>query len=262
MLLKAKTLNGFKLDSLDGEMGKAKEFYFDDQDWTIRYLVADTGGWLSGRRVLISPQALVAAIEAEEHIAINLTRKQIEDSPSMNTDKPVSRQQEDELHAYYGWAAYWGVGPFAGAGYPVPGYLPEVARNPNVPEAETEGDPQLRSTQEVSGYRIHAVDGEIGHVADFVIDDETWAIRYLIVDTKNWWPGKRVLISPQWIERISWNESKVFVNLDRETIQRSPEYTDDSLLTRDYESGLYHHYQREGYWNEEFAGKETAHSRR
>ncbi len=255
MLLKAKTLNGFKLDSLDGEMGTAKEFYFDDQDWTIRYLVADTGSWLSGRRVLISPQALVAAIGAEEHIAINLTRKQIEDSPSMDTDKPVSRQQEDELHAYYGWPPYWSAGPMAGVGYPVPGYLPESARDPEARVEKPKGDPNLRSTREVTGYHIHASNGEIGHVEDFIIDDETWAIRYLIVDTKNWWPGIKVLVSPQWIERVSWNESKVFVNISRDAIKQSPEYRDESMLTRDYEDGLYQHYQRKGYWREEFAEK-------
>ena len=89
------------------------------------------------------------------------------------------------------------------------------------------------------------MDGEIGHVEDFIIDDETWAIRYLIVDTHNWWPGKKVLVSPQWIERVSWGERKVFVNLSREAIKQSPEYTDESLLTRDYEIGLHRHYNRQ-----------------
>jgi len=111
-------------------------------------------------------------------------------------------------------------------------------------------DPHLRSTDSVQGHNLQALDGEIGHVEDFVIDDETWAIRYLIVDTRNWWPGKKVLISPQWIERVSWSESKVFVNLSREAIKQSPEYTEESLLTRDYETGLHQHYQREGYWAE------------
>jgi len=109
-------------------------------------------------------------------------------------------------------------------------------------------DPHLRSTHDVSGHHIQAADGEIGHVDDFIIDDQTWAIRYLIIDTKNWWPGKKVLVSPQWIERVSWSESKVFVNLLRETIKQSPEYTEESLLTRDYETGLHRHYNRQGYW--------------
>jgi uncharacterized protein YrrD len=251
MLLKTKTLKGLGLDALDGEMGKVKDLYFDDQHWTVRYLVANTGGWLVGRRVLISPQSLLAKVKPEQSIAINLSKKQIESSPSIDADKPVSRQHEDDLHAYYGWPAYWGVGPYAGAGYPVPQYLPETAKE-NVREEKPKGDPHLRSMQEVTGYHIHATDGEIGHVDDFVIDDETWAIRYLIVDTKNWWPGKRVLVSPQWIERVSWRESMVFVNMSRETIKEAPEFTDESL-NREYETGLYRHYDREGYWHEEDA---------
>jgi sporulation protein YlmC with PRC-barrel domain len=110
----------------------------------------------------------------------------------------------------------------------------------------------------VSGYHIQAEDGEIGHVEDFIIDDETWAIRYLVIDTKNWWSGKKVLISPQWIERVSWSESKVFVNLSHETIKQSPEYTEASLLTRDYEARLYQHYQRKSYWMDEPVVREYA----
>lgn len=102
--------------------------------------------------------------------------------------------------------------------------------------------------QEVTGYPIQAADGEIGHVEDFVLDDETWTIRYLIVDTRNWWPGKKVLVSPRWIERVSWSERKVFVNLPREIIKQSPEFTEDSLITRDYETALHRHYHVEGYW--------------
>ena len=123
-------------------------------------------------------------------------------------------------------------------------------------QGEKAWDPHLRSTHDVSGHHIQATDGEIGHVEDFIIDDETWAIRYLIIDTRNWWPGKKVLVSPRWIERVSWSELKVFVNLPRETIKQSPEYTEESLLTRDYETRLHRHYNRQGYWVDEPAGKE------
>jgi sporulation protein YlmC with PRC-barrel domain len=111
-------------------------------------------------------------------------------------------------------------------------------------------DAHLRSTNPVSGYHVQASDGEIGNVEDFIIDDDTWAIRYLIINTRNWWPGKKVIVSPHWIERVSWNESKVFVNLTRETIKQSPEYTEESLPSRDYEIGLHKHYNRQGYWVE------------
>ena len=248
MLHKAKTLEGYKLDSLDGEIGHVQGFYFDDRYWTIRYLVADTGNWLPGRQVLISPYALVAAIEDEKHIAVALTKKQIENSPSLNRDKPVSLQFEESYYEHYGWPTYWG-------GTAMWGYSPYIIRDreqwSKSSLMEKAWDPHLRSTHDVSGYFIQAADGEIGHVEDFVIDDETWAIRYLVVATRNWWPGKKVLISPQWIERVSWTESKVFIKLTREAIKQSPEFTEESLITRDYEAGLYRHYNLHSYWVEE-----------
>jgi hypothetical protein len=254
MLSKAKTLNGYKLDSLDGEIGKVKEFYFDDLHWAIRYLVADTGNWLTGRQVLISPYALVAVNREAQNIAVNLTKKQIQDSPSLNSDKPVSHQFEEAYYGYYGWPMYWN-GPYTWGPY---SYIERDRAKWRESKQVAKGwDPHLRSTYGVSGHHIQALDGEVGHVEDFIIDDETWAIRYLIVDTHNWWPGKRVLVSPQWIERVSWHERKVFVNLSHDTIKRSPEYTDESLPTRDYETGLYLHYNRPGYWMDEAAGKCT-----
>lgn len=253
MLFKTKTLAGYTLHSLDGEIGKVDEFYFDDKHWTIRYLVANTGNWLTGRQVLISPYALKAVNKDERYIAINLTKKQIEESPSLDTDKPVSRQFEMSYYGYYGWPTYWG-GTFMWGNYP------SILRDPEqwkiAPREQKTWDLNLRSTHEVTGYHLQAKDGEIGHIEDFIIDDETWAIRYLIIDTQNWWPGKKVLLSPQWIERISWNELKIFVNLSREAIKQCPEYTEESLLTRDYETRLHQHYNRQGYWVNEVAAKE------
>lgn len=250
MLSKAKTLNGYKLNSLDGEIGTVKEFYFDDRHWTVRYLVADTGTWLTERKVLISPYALDRVVESDQQLSVNLTRLQIENSPSLDSDKPVSRQFEDDYYGYYGWPTYW-------SGDSVWGNSTYLERDPSQRGELTTPlkpwDRHLRSTHEVTGYHLQALDGELGHIEDFVIDDETWAVRYLIVGTKNWWPGKTVLISPQWIERVSWSESKAFINLSREAIQHSPEYTAESLLTRDYETGLHRHYSRKGYWHDELA---------
>jgi PRC-barrel domain len=245
MLSKAKTLTDYKLESLDGVIGKVKEFYFDDQHWAIRYLVADTGNWLTGRQVLISPYALVAVVNEKQHIEINLTKKQIEDSPSLDSDKPVSRQFEDAYYGFYRWPAYWG-GPYMWGAYPLIVRDPDKGKEYSL--GEKSWDPYLRSTHDVTGHHIQAADGEIGHVEDFIIDDETWAIRYLTIDTRNWWPGKKVLVSPQWIERVSWLESKVFVNLPLESIKQAPVYTEMSLLTRDYENLLHIHYKRQGYW--------------
>jgi uncharacterized protein YrrD len=252
MLNKSKTLEGHKLDGLDGQIGNVKEFYFDDRHWAVRYLVANTGSWLAGRQVLISPYALVAVTGTEQHIAINLTKKQIEDSPSLDSDKPVSRQFEIEYNGCYGWPMYWGGPGMWGAS---PSLVRDHGPWKKTQPAKKGSDAHLRSTREVRGYNVQATDGEIGHVEDFIIEDETWAIRYLIINTHNWWPGKKVLISPQWIESVSWGEKKVFVNLSRETIKHSPEYSEDALLTRDYESGLHRHYQRHTYWVDELAAK-------
>jgi sporulation protein YlmC with PRC-barrel domain len=252
MLIKAKTLKGYKLNSLDAEVGTVKEFYFDDQFWTIRYLIANSGNWLTGRQVLISPYALSMVNIPEELIDINLTKKQIEDSPPLSADKPVSRQFEVSYYNYYGFPLYW-------AGPNMWGYYPYIVRDSKnwdkSLQVDEHWDPNLRSTFDVTGHKIQASDGEIGHVEDFIIDVETWTIRYLVIDTKNWWTGKKVLVSPHWIDRISWGESKVFVNLLRESIALAPEYIDDLLLTRDYEANLHQFYKKSGYWYNEPAVK-------
>ena len=250
MLIKAKKLNGYKLDGLDGEIGKVKDFYFDDRHWTIRYLVADTGNWLVANQVLISPYALNAVEKFEKDISVNLTKAQIEKSPPLSSHKPVSLQFEEDYYGYYGWPSYW-------SGTSVWGDNPFIERDrnkwPKSSKPAKSWDRHLRSTHAVTGYHLQALDGEIGHVEDFIIDDENWTIRYLVVTTKNWWPGKKVLVSPLWIERMSWDDSKVFTNLSRQTIKESPEYSEESLLTRDYEIGMHHHYNRKGYWIDELA---------
>jgi len=106
-----------------------------------------------------------------------------------------------------------------------------------------------RSVKHVIGYKIGATDGDVGTVKNFLFEDSTWTIRYLVVNTHNWWPGKRILVPPQWIKRLSWGESKVYVDLDRESIKSAPRYESSSLITREFEQGLYGHYGRPGYWN-------------
>jgi len=246
MLSKAKTLTGYKLQSLDGEIGTAKDFYFDDHYWMVRYLVADTGEWLVGRQVLISPHSLAGIDIQQESITVKLTKIEIEHSPSLNRDKPVSRQFEQEYSVFFGSPMYWGFPHGPGA----KGESGEPTKKHN--------DPDLRSTHDVSGHHVEASDGEIGHVEDFIIDDETWAIRYLIVDTRDWLPGKKVLISPKWIERVSWSKKQVVVDLTREAIQQAPEYTDSPTLTRDQGTALHRHYNRPGYWPADAGGSENS----
>ena len=248
MLVQAKALNGYKLHSLDGDIGSTKEFYFDDRYWTIRYLVANTGNWLTGRKVLISPYSLNEVSPTAKEISVQLTKNQIEGSPSIDSDEPVSRQFEDSYYGYYDYPYYWG-GPYMWGYYPYP--KRDRSKWGGNAKNGSEWDSHLRSTHEVTGYHLLARDGEIGHIEDFVIDDETWAIRYLIVATTDFWPGKKVLISPQWIEKVSWEASKVVIDLSREMIKGAPEYTDGSLPSRDDETGLYGYYNRAGYWVDE-----------
>ena len=253
MLKSVAQLQGGTIHATDGEIGKVDEFYFDDETWVIRYLVVNTGDWLPGRLVLVSPIALREADWPSRRLDVALTKKQIEDSPPIDTHKPVSRQHEAIYMGYYGYPYYWGGPNLWGlASYPAGLAVQREA----VTEAEARqaragkesADSHLRSTDEVTGYHIEAADGEIGHVADFIIDDKTWAIRYLEVDTRNWWPGKKVLVAPQWVDNVSWPDSKVYVHLSREPIKNSPEYIESMPITRDYENRLYGYYGRPPYW--------------
>ncbi len=249
----------FTISAKDGELGKVSKFFFDDLTWLIRYLVVETGNWLSERKVLIPHAALGETDWKKKTFQVNLTMEQVRQSPDIDTEKTVSRQHEIVLFNHYALPVYWGNGFYAGPIGMVPFYTyydRKPVKEDNDSTQQLKGDTHLRSAKEVKGYHIHADDGEIGHVEDFIIDDETWAIRYLIIDTKNWWPGKKVLVSPKWMDRISWSERKAFINLSREAIKQSPEYTEESLLTRDYESALHRHYNRKGYWVDEPVVKE------
>jgi len=237
-------LVGYTIRANDGDIGKVAEFYFDDQGWTIRYVVVDTGGWLSGRKVLISPVAFGRPDWESHAFPVNLTKEQVRNSPSIDTDKPVSRQHETELHQYYGWPVYWGSGLVFGGVQASPLLVMETVQEDEASPEEPEGNTHLRSTSQVAGNHIEATDGEIGHVEDFVVDDETWAIRYLLVDTRNWLPGKHVLVSPRWSKPVNWAESRVFVDLTRDAIKNSPEFDPRKPVTLDYEGELHDYYGR------------------
>ena len=252
MLYACKDLKNFRLRATDGEIGRVQDFYLDDEHWAVRYLVADKGNWLPLREVLISPFGLDHVEEDKKEIVVRLSRQQIEESPPLETDKPVSRQFEFDYYRFYGWPLYW-VGPalWGATAYPVApvqDFAPIPEREPAVAQRP---DPHLRSAKEIQGYRLEARDGEIGHAEDFLIDDSNWKVRYLVVDTTNWWPGGHVLLSPQWIERLSWREAKVYVDLTRDVIKGAPEYKKSEPITREYESRLYAYYRREGYWAQE-----------
>ena len=249
MLRAASHLKGTSIAATDGEIGSVQDLYFDDHRWTVRYLVVDTGTWLPGRQVLISPRSIVAVTD-EEKIAVSLTKSQVENSPSTEVDKPVDRQYEEEYAQYYGYPYYW-TGPYLWGASPFPSEGPVGVSQPAAPMPPRggEGDPTLRSTANVTGYYIEATDGDIGHVEDFIVDTAAWAIRYMLVDTRNWWPGKKVLVAPEWINRVSWPDSRVYVDMSREAIKGAPEYDPDQPLARDYETRLFGHHNRRVYWD-------------
>ncbi len=253
MLTNNKNLKGLVIRATDGEIGTVDQLYFDDQIWAVRYLTVNTGNWLAGRNVLISPHSILQVDWTSGRIDVSLTRKQIENAPNIDTQRPVSRQHEADYYGYYGYPYYW-EGPLMwGPAYLPSGMIPVPVVSGTIAERirEQSIDSHLRTTQAVGGYSIEAKDGDIGHAERFIVDDETWAIRYLEVATMNWWPGKKVLLSPEWVERVSWEESKVFVAVTREAIKTCPEYLESEPITREYENKLYFHYGRPPYWTGE-----------
>jgi uncharacterized protein YrrD len=225
MLRSIKQLYGDKLGATDGEIGHVKDFYFDDKNWAIRYVVVDTGTWLAGRQVLISPHSLGRLDQAEKVLRVDLTRKQIEDSPSIELHKPVSRQYEEEYYRYYGWPCYWqGDGLWGMSGFPIAPLptQPLLSKLPAARGPQSErADAHLRSAQAVSGYHIKANDGTIGHICDFMMDAQSWAIRQLVAKTGHRFSGKEVLISTKNVDRISYDDSTVLINLSSEAAGQS-----------------------------------------
>lgn len=248
MIHNVKEIHGYRIDAKDDEMGKAEAFLFDDESWTIRYLAVDTHKWLPGRTVLISPGSIETFDYNQENVSVSLTKEQVRSSPEIDTKQPVSRQKEFELHQYYGLNPYW-TGPGIWGPGPYPGSLLEAdAMEKTRLDDENPEESHLRETSEVRTYKIHALDGEIGHVEDFLIDDQSWQIRYIVADTKNWLPGKKVLLSPHWFSEVSWLEGKVFVDLHKDTIKKAPEYDPLVPVSREFEEELHRVFRKPPYW--------------
>jgi hypothetical protein len=238
MLRSIKQLYGVKLRASDGEIGHVKDFYFDDQKWVIRYAVADTGSWLLGRLVLIAPHVFGNVDQNRAFLLVKLTRQEIEDSPPIESHKPVSRQYEERYYRHHGLPSYWtGEGLWGPNAFPVvlppPSALPIVSPPPSsFPSegAEESGnaldvkDAHLRSTRAVTGYHVQTGEETIGHVTDFMMDDKSWALCHLVVGTGTWFSGKEIVISPSQVDRIHYAESTVFVNLTKEAILQAPEF--------------------------------------
>ncbi len=264
MLLNVKDLYGFSVAASDGSIGEVGDCYFDDQTWTTRFFVVETGPWLRGRKVLIPPIAIQSLDWAEKVLSISLARERVKNSPDIDTSKPVSRQHETEQFGYYGFSSEWGQGQLWGGG-PRPGMSlagPTSARLPTEPQAlkrfvdaqlklhrDRGDDPHLRSSRTIENYYIHATDGDIGHVESLLVDDAGWAIRYLVVNTSDWWLGHQVLLAPQWIDDIGWLNATVSVDLTRQAIKDAPAYDAKAPPNGEQERALFDHYGRPDHWS-------------
>ncbi|MFD2162689.1 PRC-barrel domain-containing protein [Paradesertivirga mongoliensis] len=267
MLHSIQSLLGFTMGATDGEIGKIKDFYFDDKTWKVRYLVVETGNWLVGRKVLLSPVALHNPDWQSKVLPVNLSRDQIKHSPDIDTERPVSRQQEADLHSHYSWP----YNEQGGIGFMTTGMVggvvaPDIPFSDRIademhhherdtisdrgPETEhhsadqhTTGDPNLRSFKDLTGYNIHATDGEFGEVEDLLVDSTTWSIPFLVIETGNWYSGKKILTSTNAVSRIQWEDSSVHLTQTTNTLRGCPEYDYNEPIKQEQERNLYHYHQ-------------------
>jgi len=249
MLRHLSEINGYVIHANNGPIGTVSDLLFEDTTWLVRWLVVDTGHWLPGRKVLLPPSALGHVNHIGHQFSVRLSKQQVKDCPDVETDLPVSRVMEESIYDYYGWSPYWGSGSYMGiADYG--GYLGgplAVVPSPELMQREkdidderrSKSDPTLRSAKEVAGYQIHAKDGDIGHVEDFLVEDDDWSIRYLVVDTKNWWPGNKVLISPLSVRTIQWSDRQVKLGVDRQTVQNSLAYDPSATVDPIYQKTIH-----------------------
>ncbi|NDY72792.1 PRC-barrel domain containing protein [Desulfobacter hydrogenophilus] len=248
MLRSANELIGYKLSALDQIVGSCKDFLFDDRWWTIRHMLADTGGWLIGQKVLISPMSITKQDWKTRHIYLNITKEQIEKCPSPSEDETVSRAHERKISQYYRIPYYWvDSGLWGGTAYPeeMDREISKMIPHSQQEESDEEGENHLRSLKEVTGYYIKANDGNIGHVEEFIMDEKTWALRYVVVDTRNWLPGgKKVLLPLKWAKSVSWANTEFEINLNKADIENGPEFDSKKPITIEYEAQIYDYYGR------------------
>ena len=251
MLRSANDLKDFSIGATDGDIGRVEGFYFDDRRWTVRYIIVNTGGWFSERKVLVSPYAVDGTNWNSRTIDTALTREEVKVSPRIDVKSPTSRDHEAAFNGHHNLPNYWD-GPKLWGPVRRPAAIKKHNRE-NLPPSDGPrdhfADSRLRSTSEMHGNVIICTDGNIGHLEDFILDDESWSIRYLVIDTRNWWPGKKVMLPPRLIASVNWRDGKVHVELTCRQIKDSPEYDDTATIDREYEERLHRHYDQEGYWD-------------
>jgi hypothetical protein len=268
MLQVSSAMKGYTIEANDGSIGTIDDFLFDQSTWTVRWLVVDTGTWLTTRMVLVHPSAVGQVDHERREITVALTKKQVEDSPDIGKDRPVSQQMQNDLYGYYGWDPVWGAGMFGAGLYgggmydgglygdgltggsvapggAIPAQSQAASRHGEV--AVEEGDPNLRSMAEVSRYHLHAADGSIGHVEDVLLDAPSWGIRYLVINTSNWWLGQHVLISPYAVTDIDWSDRSIRLDITQAKVRASPTWDPADLNDEAFERRLHEHYGWPGY---------------
>jgi uncharacterized protein YrrD len=244
MLCSLKDLDGFSIHAADGDIGQVNELYFDDTQWVVRYFVVKTGFWLASKKVLLSPISIKHVNREDKTLNVAITREQVKNSPDIDTQKPVARQYEVDFLGYYGYPSYWGgTGLWGAHSSPfmiAPGYAglaPQAGEGADAPDmfADVDAmryrdqDHHLRSSRVVTGYQLEAKDGDLGHLQGMLIDTDTWAIRYLIINTGHWWSGHQVLIAPQSIRDVSWPRSKIYVEMTQEEVKNASLFDPDSF---------------------------------
>ena len=240
MLISCNILPGYKLKANDGDFGNVTDLLFDDKHKIIRYFVIDCGSWLQKNEVLLSPIAFEEPDHENFTISTILSKNSIENSPSVETRPPVSKQAQNSLAAYYDWPIFWKTAPYEH----LQGYEDSNA------DLKGEDEGQLQSLQEIKGYAIQCDEGNLGHVEELIVDTETWTLRYLTIDTGNWLPGKKVIISIDWLTDISWKEQKACLNLSKMDVRNAPVYDPGTPINREFESEVYDYYGRPSYWSE------------
>jgi hypothetical protein len=262
MLFAVSGLEGCPVRVTDGDVGSVKDFLFDDQNWKIRWMVVGAGKWLPGRQLLIHPSAIAPLTLPPKprlpmmspgdtlEISVNLTRAEIEAGPEAREDEPVNRDMEALLYDYYGWDPYWGATHFGAAVLPNAEQRivdDAVRRDAGDVIPPVDGGDHLHSVASFKGYYVHAVDGDIGHVENLLADDSNWEIRYLVIATRNWWPGKIVQLSPYAVKEIDWFGEHINMNVTRDQVRSAPAWDPLALMDEASEDELHRHFGWPGY---------------
>lgn len=238
MLFRTSELHGMTLQARDDELGRVKDVIFDDETWIVRYLVADTKRWLPGKKVLLRPESFGRVDLEGKSIAIDLTKKQIQDSPLLEDDAPVSRYKEHALHIYFGWPLYWVPTAEQGADAVTPDGAALTDPKPAVADDAVSDDAQLRSEREVRGYRIEVNDETLGHVHDFLVDNGDWRLRYVVLSTGTWLSGEKRLMPASYVEAVDWASARITTTLHADALRALPKYEDATPIDSDYERRL------------------------